>query len=110
MAESKTFAELTEEEKALLGNAQTPAEEARTVRGSLTKPDFTMRCESCGEEFTIKSTYFDIDDEVCPLCGSGDLKELYVVFPKDGPGYQSNYSATDITRCISLDEERKLGN
>ena len=108
MTEEKKFAELTEEERASLGvGAQ--AGEKRTVRGSLTKPDFTMRCEDCDEEFTIKSTYFDIDDEVCPLCGSGNLKELYVVFPQDGPGFQDNYSVTDITRCVSLDEERKLG-
>ena len=109
MTDGKKFAELTEEERASLG-AGAQAGEKRTVSGSLTKPDFTMRCEDCGAEFTIKSTYFDIDDETCPECGSGNLKELYVMFPQDGPGFQSNYSATDITRCITLDEERKLAN
>ena len=79
----------------------------KTVRGSITKPDFTMHCNGCGAEFTIKSTYFDIDQEKCPECGSGDLKELYVQFPQDGPGFQDNYNVTDLTRCVSLDEEKK---
>lgn len=60
------------------------------------KPDFAMQCVDCGCEFVIKSTYFEIDNEKCPECGSSQLKELYVSYPLDGPGFQEDYSVENI--------------
>jgi len=56
-------------------------------------PTFTKLCLDCGLEFEIHGTYEDSDKAVCPACQSVKIKELYMSFPTDGPGFQKDYAS-----------------
>ncbi|NMA69827.1 MAG: zinc ribbon domain-containing protein [Desulfitobacterium sp.] len=51
-------------------------------------PEFAMVCNSCKHEFKLETSMSDVENEVCPSCQSSDLKNLYVSFPEDGPGFK----------------------
>lgn len=59
--------------------------------GADSYPTFRERCLACGYEFDVVGTCDDSDKAVCPECHSGEVKELYMSFPEDGPGYQKDY-------------------
>ena len=60
--------------------------------GAQTYPTFRERCLTCGHEFDISGTYDDSNNAICPECHGASIKELYMSFPEDGPGFQKDYS------------------
>ena len=73
--------------------------------GANTYPTFRKQCQDCQYEFDFSGTYDEADNVICPECGSKSLKELYMSFPSDGPGFQDDYSKqTDRLRGGGVDE------
>lgn len=63
----------------------------------VTFPEFAMQCQSCKHEFTIQTTYDRADKATCPECESSDVKNLYISFSQDGPGFKPGYSSDRLT-------------
>ncbi|HLT58152.1 MAG: zinc ribbon domain-containing protein [Limnochordales bacterium] len=40
-------------------------------------PNYAFRCNGCGHEFEVQTSWSAKADVVCPECGAGDLKELF---------------------------------
>lgn len=51
-------------------------------------PEFAMVCNNCQHEFTLETSMFEMENATCPKCQSSDLKNLYISFPDDGPGFK----------------------
>ncbi|WP_165252808.1 zinc ribbon domain-containing protein [Adlercreutzia sp. ZJ304] len=73
-----------------------------------TKPTFHMKCNNCEAEFDILSSYAELDKELCPECGSNDVKDIFVSYPLDGPGFQEGYSTEKLSVCGMEDINNEL--
>ncbi|SHN50276.1 zinc ribbon domain-containing protein [Desulfitobacterium chlororespirans] len=62
-------------------------------------PEYTMLCESCRHEFKLEASEEDIEKAVCPACQSAKVRNLYISFPEDGPGFKKKVSGFSFGGC-----------
>ena len=66
------------------------AQEVLHLHGTLTD----LRCESCHETFHV-GYRAQKEDEMCPMCGSYEVRHNVVMFGESAPMYQHLYKAVD---------------
>lgn len=62
-------------------------------------PEYTMFCHSCQHEFKQETSEEEVEKTLCPLCQSSDVKNLYISFPEDGPGFKNPKSFYGFGGC-----------
>lgn len=40
-------------------------------------PKYSFKCEKCGKDFTIKTSYEDKAKAQCPECGSKEIRQVF---------------------------------
>ena len=43
-------------------------------------PFYELKCNKCGEEFNIMTSFSKLKEEACPECGSEDFKQKFSTF------------------------------
>lgn len=62
-------------------------------------PAYTMLCQDCQHEFKLETSEEEVGKSVCPTCQSANVKNLYVSFPEDGPGFRKKVNGFSFGGC-----------
>lgn len=67
-------------------------EKKQFLPGSRSEIIHHMVCLTCGAEFDAQCSDADLASVTCTQCGAASLKEKYISFPTDGPGFDENFA------------------